>query len=146
MVVLGVGSELRGDDAAGVLVARAVGHAKLPGVHAIDGGTAPENFTSDVKKLAPTHLVIVDAAQLGGTPPSPGAVALLDAPQAGATGFGTHALPLGVIAAYLSAETGCHVTIVAIQSKNAGMGDEMSEEVARAVRNVTEALKTALQE
>lgn len=112
-------------------------------MHALDGGTAPESFTGEVKKLRPTHLLIVDAAQLR---KEPGTVALLDAPEAGSTGFGTHALPLGVIAAYLSGETGCRVAIIAIQSKQAGVGQRMSEEVRKAVDMVTGALTSTLRE
>ena len=50
VVVLGVGSEMRSDDAAGLHVAAAVSRARLPGVHAWETGPAPENFTAEIRR------------------------------------------------------------------------------------------------
>jgi hydrogenase 3 maturation protease len=141
VAVLGVGSELRADDAAGVRVAAALARDALPGVNAIDGGTAPENCTAEVRRIAPSHLIIVDAADLG---ENPGAVRVIPSADIGGTSFGTHSLPLSVVADYLRTEVGCRVIVIGIQPRSLAFGQEISAEVADAVAEVTRALRTCL--
>ena len=63
IAVLGVGSELRGDDVAGMLVAGAV-QKKSKKIRVFLGATAPENLTGEIIKFKPTHLIIVDTADI----------------------------------------------------------------------------------
>jgi hydrogenase 3 maturation protease len=142
-VLLGVGSELRSDDAAGVLIANRVAELKLPMVWSIAGGTAPENLTADVRKLSPTHLLIIDSADMGETP---GTIRLIDPDQIGGISFGTHALPLSVLAGYLSRETGCRVIVMGIQPRSLDFDGPLSAEVEEAVKEAVQALAAALGE
>jgi len=70
VAVMGIGSRLRGDDAAGLLTAallrRALARQQV-GVKTlvVSGDTAPENVTGEIKKFRPTHLLILDAADTG---------------------------------------------------------------------------------
>jgi hydrogenase 3 maturation protease len=141
VVVLGVGSELRSDDAAGVRVSAALARKPLPGVYAIDGGSAPENCTAAIRHLAPTHLIIVDAAELSQVP---GTIRVLACEEIGSAGFGTHALPLSVLADYLQKEVGCRVTVIGIQPKSLVFGQTMSPEVSAAVAETVGALRECL--
>ena len=50
VVLLGVGSELRGDDAVGIVIARRMEALHLAGVQAMEGGTAPENLTGEIRR------------------------------------------------------------------------------------------------
>ena len=73
VAVLGVGSELRGDDIAGLLAAQQIEktiteQTILPEVRVFIGETAPENLTGEIKKFQPTHLIIIDAADLNKEP------------------------------------------------------------------------------
>src|SRR5208337_4795426 len=70
VVVLGVGSELHTDDAAGLRVAAAVSAWAMPGVHALEAGPAPENCTAEIRSLHPSRLIIVDCADMGEEPGS----------------------------------------------------------------------------
>ena len=141
VVVLGVGSELRSDDAAGVRVCRALARAKLPGVHTIDGGSAPENCTAAIRHLAPSHLIIVDAADLTR---APGTIRVMACEEIGSAGFGTHALPLSVLACYLQKEVGCRVTVIGIQPKSLEFGLTISPKVSAAVAETVHALRECL--
>jgi hydrogenase 3 maturation protease len=141
VVVLGVGSELRSDDAAGVRVAAAVGRLRLTGVSTLDGGSAPENCTAEIRQISPSHLIIVDCAQMG---EAPGAVRLIEAADIGGVSFGTHALPLSVLADYLGREVGCRVTVIGIQPATIEFGEELSPEVSAAVQEVSLALRECL--
>jgi hydrogenase 3 maturation protease len=141
VLVLGVGSELRSDDAAGVLVSAALARETLPGVHTLDGGSAPENCTAAIRHLAPSHLVIVDAANLS---QAPGTIRVMECADIGSAGFGTHALPLSVLADYLQKEVGCRVTVIGIQPKSLEFGQTMSPEVSAAVAETVHALRECL--
>jgi hydrogenase 3 maturation protease len=143
VVVLGVGSELRSDDAAGVRVAAALGRHRLRGVTAMDGGSAPENCTAELRQLSPSHLVIVDCAQMG---EAPGTVRLIEAADIAGVSFGTHALPLTVLADYVTREIGCRVTVIGIQPATIEFGESISPAVAAAVGEVSLALRDCLSE
>jgi hydrogenase 3 maturation protease len=141
VVVLGVGSDLRSDDGAGPAVARAVAEMGRDGLVGIPAGPAPENATAAVRALAPSHVIIVDAADMD-TPP--GTVRLLDAADAGGASFATHGLPLSVLADYLRSEIGCAVHLVGIQPATLAFGETLSPVVGAAVRLTVEEIARAL--
>jgi hydrogenase 3 maturation protease len=128
IVVLGVGSELRGDDAAGLLVADRLKGSKL---NVISGGTAPENFTGEIKKLKPSHLIIVDAAQIKSPP---GTIKLINLEEIGGYSFSTHALPLKVLAEFILNAITCDIIIIAIQPRTLEFGAAPSPEVEAAAK------------
>jgi hydrogenase 3 maturation protease len=144
IAVLGVGSELRADDAAGMLVARAV--ADLAGdvpparLRAFFGETAPENLTGEIRAFAPSHVLIVDAAMMNRPP---GFIAVLQESDLGdAASVSTHGLPLNVVAKYLRAQQACEVTIVAIQPLSLEWGQGVSQAVAASARELAELIVT----
>jgi hydrogenase maturation protease HycI len=141
VVVLGVGSELRSDDAAGVRVAAELARAALAGVHALDGGSAPENCTAEIRQLDPSHLIIVDSAHMQ---ESPGAIRLIESADISGASFGTHSLPLSVLADYIRREIGCRVSVIGIQPASIEFGESMSPEVSAAVQEAALALKDCL--
>ena len=64
VAILAIGSEFRGDDAAGLLVAENL--KKLLKVSSrkfkvFIGATAPENLTGDIKRFNPSHILLVDS-------------------------------------------------------------------------------------
>ena len=66
LAVVGIGHELRGDDAAGVRVARAL-QSRFPtsdALVAIDAGSAPENHTGALRRFKPDLVLLIDAAQI----------------------------------------------------------------------------------
>ena len=131
VVVLGMGSDLRGDDGAGSLVARRLSE-RHPG-RAFDGGASPENFTGPVGRARPDTVILVDAADFGG---EPGEVRTIDPGEAASGLPGPHAVSLGTFAAALSEETGATVRVVAVQAVASGLGDAMSPEVVAAVERL----------
>lgn len=146
LAVLGVGSELRGDDAAGMLVAEEVIRLTkdkcLSAFRVFLGGTAPENLTGEIKKYKPTHLLIIDAGDIG---KEPGEVALITPEQEifGAS-FSTHKLPIKVLVKYLSESFPCKTSVVIIQPKSVEFGGAVSEEVNNAVDVVSRAIADLL--
>ncbi len=145
VVVLGVGSVLRSDDAVGIRVAEGVAalikERGLDGLHAIDGGPAPENTTAQIRQISPSLVIIVDAAAIGGPP---GTIRVVDPAAVSGSSFGTHGLPLTVLAGYLRAEAGCAVMFVGIQPASVEHGETMSEPVSAAAGELAEALAQCL--
>jgi len=139
LVVLGVGSDLRADDAAGLIAARAVTSLlrrspHIP-VHVLLGETAPENLTGEIRRLAPSHILIIDAADMGC---APGTIAVIPQEKANGISFATHALPLSVLCDYLTRETGAVVVLVGIQPASLKFGDPVTEAVNQAAQQVAE--------
>ncbi len=144
LAVLGVGSVLRADDAAGMEVVRrmeASGRALPPEVRFFAGETAPENFSGSIKRFAPSHLLIVDAADVG---LYPGEFQEIDPADVGGPSFLSHMLPLKIMVDYLAAETGAQVTLLGIQYRTLTFDGPMSPEVEAAVQAVCGALEGIL--
>lgn len=135
IAVLGVGSELCGDDAAGMEVAKNLVAASLPPeITVFMGSTAPENFTGQIKKANPQYLLVVDAAYLN---QEIGAVSLVDSETIDGMGFSTHMLPLKVMFAYLREETNTQIVCLGIQPGRTDFASPMCEEMAAAVHDVS---------
>ena len=201
IALLGIGSELRADDVAGILIAQRVqelagkseirisksetnrndqnsksqteaelaprfdpsdfgfvsdfGRDARPVQLAIFlGGTAPENLTGEIKRFHPTHLVIVDAADLDS---EPGAITIMDPDSIGGTTFCTHSLPIKVMIDYLLESferdpkrdpsrlgTQCHVTVIGVQPQSLEVGVPVSKEVLDAVESLSALLLETL--
>ncbi|MGA2641616.1 MAG: hydrogenase maturation peptidase HycI [Spirochaetia bacterium] len=141
VVVLGVGSEMRSDDAAGLRVAAAVSAWALQGVHALEAGPAPENCTAEIRRLHPAHLIMVDCAQMG---EEPGTLTIFQPSEIAGVSFGTHGLPLSVLAEYLQAEVGCSVAVLGIQPSNVDFGETLSPRIERAVGEAAQLLREFL--
>jgi hydrogenase 3 maturation protease len=147
LAVLGIGSELRGDDAAGMAVAESVrsslskSRGSLP-VKIFAGGTAPENLTGEIRRFKPTHIIIVDSADFR---KRPGSVFMFDADKVcdGVT-FSTHKMPARILVDYLTGSFRCAVSIVCIQPKTIDFGKPMSLPVMSASRAVSSAIVEAI--
>ena len=160
VAVLGIGSELRGDDIAGLLVAQQIeetitkqtisphstrpdksGLAQgKPEIRVFIGETAPENLTGEIKKFQPTHLIIIDAAEFN---KEPGHIEIMEPETIGGTSFCTHSLPLAVIIGYLLESFKFQAIIIGIQPKTLTFGAQPTKEVIAAAKHIAKAI-TAL--
>lgn len=139
IAILGIGSELRGDDIAGMLVAQELekfskeSKPKIP-FKVFLGGTAPENLTGEIKKYDPSHVIIIDTADMG---EKPGFIGVLNPEDEKFCGsFSTHRMPCKVLIDYLKKSIGCKVIMIGIQAKCVDFGKEPSEEVKAAVKKL----------
>jgi hydrogenase 3 maturation protease len=147
--ILGVGTELCHDDAAGLtLIARLSECTGLSVCEAterlllISGGPAPENFTGVIRAFHPDLLVVVDAAFL--ELPA-GSIQLLPEERAAGLSFSTHMLPLPMMLSYLKLECGCAVSLVGIQPATTEQGIGMSQRVLDGVELLSGLLLRALE-
>jgi len=141
VVVLGVGSELRADDAAGLRAAESLRRMRLPRVRVLQGGAAPENVTGEIRRLAPSHLLVIDAADMG---LPPGTIQLLRQDDLGGSKPGTHGISLGILLQYLSQDMSFQAVVVGIQPSSLEAGGPVSAPVSEAVAEVARAVQAAL--
>ncbi len=143
---MGVGAELRGDDAAGLRVVELLDAAlaacppRIP-CRTFVGGTAPENVTGALRAFGPSHILFIDAADIGA---APGIFAKIDPDATGGASFSTHTLPIGVIAGYLVATTGAEVMLIGIQPRSLAYAGEMDAAVDQGCRELVDEICEAI--
>ncbi len=147
--ILGVGTELCHDDAAGLyLIERLSALLSLPVGEArgrvllVSGGPAPENFSGLIRTFQPDLLVVVDAAFL--ELPA-GSIQLLPEERAAGLSFSTHMLPLPMLLSYLKLACGCQTCLIGIQPATTEQGIGMSLRVQEGAELLAELLAQALE-
>ncbi len=137
--LVGVGSDLRGDDSAGLVVVRKL----LKQTHAenlliVEGGPAPENVTGKLRAFHPDLVILIDAAQMD---EPPGTIQLIPLESIDGMSASSHSLPLSMLANYLTVEIGCEVCVLGIQPAQNEIGAELSPSVQTAVDEITKELR-----
>jgi hydrogenase 3 maturation protease len=141
-VVMAVGDELDPRDCLGHLAGRTVSAMNLKGVEVLLTSQMPENFTSVVRRMKPSHVVLIDAAEMGR---SPGDVAIIDAGKISATRVSTHAMPLSVLMDYLKKELKVKVALIGIQPTSSEEYGEAEQPPAiqRGIERIASSIKAA---
>lgn len=150
IAIIAIGSDMRGDDAAGLIAAEYL-TANLPsrkkGKMAADtkvlfGGTAPENITGEVIKYRPTHIIMIDTIEIQETP---GTIVVLAPEEIGSgVSFSTHKLPIRIMVDYLAKRLHVKTVIIGIQPKSIGIGTKPSKVVASAAKSVARSITEAV--
>ncbi|MFO7900806.1 MAG: hydrogenase maturation protease [Planctomycetota bacterium] len=135
-VIIGIGDELRGDDGAGVAVARRLAEAVPWAV--VVGENAPENFTMKIAARQPTSVLLIDALHFGGRP---GGVRALDPAQLDGRGIGTHGPGPDTFLRALRSLHPCRQVVLGIQPLDTSFGEGLTEPVADAVDAVVRAFE-----
>lgn len=147
IALLGIGSQLRGDDACGVLIAKDL-KKSIPAFSGrrvfkvFIGDTAPENVTGQIKKFNPTHLILIDAADIG---KKAGQARLISPDETSGISFCTHQLPLKILVDYLTWSIGCKVIIIGIQPKSLDFGKSPSRQIKEAMLCITAIFREILE-
>jgi hydrogenase 3 maturation protease len=191
VAILGIGSPLRGDDALGLFFIKelkllfnplrsqqAASGRKPPRVRGgftkttkpvplklFSCGTTPESCTGEIKKFKPSHIIIVDAFDMG---KEVGSISIIDAKKKSANGsaslamslkcsqsanvsFSTHAMPLKILVDYLSHYLNPEIIFIGIQAKNTEflpvgrqVGAKLSYEVNKSVKQIAHSIKESL--
>jgi hydrogenase 3 maturation protease len=145
IAVVGIGNTFRSDDAAGVLVARALMESRvLHGVDTvlvIDAGHAPENGTGQLRRFETELVLLIDAAEMGD---QPGTVRLIEMDEIEGISASTHSLPLSMLAKYLALELNCQIALLGIQPESTAVGEGVSCSVRSAAGEIVITLEHAL--
>lgn len=139
LAIVGIGNEFRGDDAAGILVARTLlareTNADLGHIIIIQAGHAPENVAGDLRRFAPKSVLLIDAADMG---EEAGSISLIPMEQIDGISASTHSLPLSMLARYLNLELNCEVVLLGIQPKSIEPWEILSVEVTQAIDTIVD--------
>ncbi|MFA6142797.1 MAG: hydrogenase 3 maturation endopeptidase HyCI [Candidatus Omnitrophota bacterium] len=146
IAVLGIGSDLRGDDAAGIIVAETLEKRikslkpRIP-IGIFVGATAPENLTGEIRRFRPSHILIVDSLEMK---KKTGSVIALEIENVGGgVSFSTHTMPARILADYFLQSLKCRVIMIGIQPKSIKFGLKASKNVVISAKNVARSILKA---
>ena len=131
--MIGMGNELRADDAVGLHVVRLLKAHSSNHLQVYEGHMMPEAFLKPACGHHPTHVVIVDAAELH---IRPGEWRLISSDELTEGMFTTHAIPATEIAAEFDRRCAAQVIFVGIQPKIRETSLKLSTECQRAAQEI----------
>ena len=142
VVVIGVGSNIRGDDAFGIETVRVLRSAGgLEGVEVFEGDVAPENLAERVVRASPRTVVAVDAAEFAG---EVGELRIIEPAELAWGLIGTHAPSLELLAEYLARRCGATTLLLAARPGATAMGEVVSPTMEKAVGRAAAIIRCAL--
>ncbi len=148
IAVLGIGSGLRADDAAGLIIAKKLkayikGKKKKGLLKVFLGETAPENLTGQIKKFKPTHLIVIDAVDFN---LETGALRVVNICTEERVSFSTHRVPIGILRDYLHKSICCETILIGMQPGSTEFCGSLSQKVKdstqTACKQIMEVLKS----
>ncbi len=140
VVIMGIGNNLRADDAVGSILAARI-KDKVPFM-VWDVESSPENYLGKAIKENPDNIVIIDAVDFGG---NPGEFRILEGEELKTTNlFSTHNASISLTINYLQNEIKADIIILIIQPKSIFFGGIMSPEVSEALNKLEEWFKEFL--
>jgi len=133
VLVLGVGNDMKGDDALGRYVID-----RLKTKNKLFCGEMPENFISRIKSLKPDAVLIVDAVDFQG---KPGEIAFTDAKRLKSASTTTHSLSFSLMSKLLP---DTDMFLIGVQPLSLGFGKLMSLKAKEGAENIIATLNALL--
>ncbi len=143
VVLVGVGNPMSADDGVGPRIIELLGERPIDDVLLINAETVPESFVGKVAKYAPTHVLLIDAANFRG---QVGETRLILGDQIGGQAVSTHSLPLSIFIKYVEKSIGVQVILLGIQPKTIEFYQPMSPEIEDAAVSIADTLYQVLSE
>jgi len=137
IAIVGIGNELRGDDAAGLVLIDKLNSIEVSSkqITWFSTGAVPENCTGHLRKISPEYAILVDAAQMD---LDPGQIAVIEPDTISGFSGSTHSLPFDIIIKYIREEIRCRVWILGIQPANNEVLAPLSPQVRQAVESIAD--------
>jgi hydrogenase 3 maturation protease len=139
IVILGIGNEIKGDDALGPNIAWTLRELfeKDDNVIVFDGGTVPENYTGLIRKEKPTHIILVDAVEMK---KDPGYIRVVQKEEIANYNISTHAMPVSFLIKFMETTIGAEIILVGVQPKSMELARGISKEVEESINIVVDTL------
>jgi hydrogenase 3 maturation protease len=141
VVVIGMGNELRADDAVGLHVVRLLKPFTHEKLKVFEGHMTPEAYIGPACASHPTHVLIVDAAQLG---KKPGAWQILSPDNVEQGLFTTHTIPAVEVAAEIKRRCDACVVFLGIQPKSRDISLGLSKECQQAGEEIARVIQKTM--
>ena len=142
-IVLGIGNRLGGDDAAGTHLVDILNRRRQTAmgssaseIIAIDAGTAPEGYTSVIRRQRPDLLILIDTADMG---LPPGTLRTIAPDRVNILSFSTHHIPIPMFVSYVKKFCG-KVLVIGVQPEQTETGKGISKTVHRSVKKLSGAI------
>ncbi|WP_457742732.1 hydrogenase 3 maturation endopeptidase HyCI [Thermococcus sp.] len=138
VVICGIGNDVRGDDAFGVLVVERLKELiDNPNVLIINCGEVPENYTSKISGFKPDLVVFVDAVDFRG---EVGEYVIADPEGTLGEAVSTHGLPLKFITRFMKTMINADFVLIGCQPGSTGLFHEPSELIKERAERLAELL------
>ncbi|HML04384.1 MAG TPA: hydrogenase maturation peptidase HycI [Methanobacterium sp.] len=143
LVILGIGNEIKGDDALGPNVVLKLNELfkENDNVIVFDGGTVPENYTGLIRKEKPSHIILVDAVEMK---KDPGYIRVVQKDEIANYNISTHAMPVSFLIKFMETTIGAEIILVGVQPKSMELAEEISKEVEKSIEIVVKTLLEVL--
>jgi len=138
VVIAGIGNPERADDNVGPKIVQRLKGKVRCGVLLLECETVPESYLLDIEQYQPTHVLLIDAAQIG---LKPGDANLMDA--AGLASFSpvsSHALPLRVFCEYLKKTVNPKVALLLVEPQSLEYREGLTSKVEAASEHLVSVL------
>ena len=136
LIVLGIGNDIRGDDGLGPYIINQMTDLKenlslkepqsLENVHLLNGGSVPENFTGLIKRIDPSHIIIIDATLMN---EEPGFIKIVNKEDISNVSISTHSMSLSYLVKYLEIEIDFKLIFIGIQPKDMDLTFELTDTI-----------------
>lgn len=138
LTILGIGNELNGDDAAGILIVRNLKNKlTIDKIQLIEGSIAPENYSAVIRKFMPDWIWLIDAAAFG---EQPGNVQLFESSQIQSVGANTHRLSPDLLISFLQIDSNAKGFLIGIEPNMVDPFSEISPVVKNSIRETSKFL------
>jgi len=141
VVVIGMVNELRADDAVGLHLVRLLKPSMHDRLKVFEGHMTPEAYIGPACASHPTHVLIVDAAELQ-QKPGTWQVLSLDTIEQGL--FTTHTIPAVEVAREIQRRCGATVVFLGIQPKSRDISLSLSKECLQAAETIVGIIKNTV--
>ncbi|MBN1538974.1 MAG: hydrogenase maturation protease [Candidatus Thermoplasmatota archaeon] len=143
VLVVGVGSRMRGDDMAGPftidLLKEKLGSGEVPDgfeLELIDADVMPENFTKPMRESGADLILFIDAVDMG---LEPGALRIVPRELIDATIPCSHNLPMSYVMGYVNEKVE-RVELLGVQIRTAGLFEDVTKEVREGCSRLAETI------
>ncbi len=130
---------MRGDDGLGPELLRQIyekGQDK-DRVFILNCESTPENYTSRIREVDPSHILIVDAVELDA---KPGDIVIIKKEQIDTFNISTHTMPVSFLIGYLEKTLNVKVLTIGIQPKEMNLINFISKPVMDSVDELSDVL------
>lgn len=104
-------------------------------VYLLNTESAPENHTQEIRKLKPSHIIIVDAVEFDA---KAGSIITISKNQIDTFNFSTHSMPISFIINYIEETIGSKILTIGIQPKEMNIINTVSDEVKSSANDLTD--------
>ncbi len=123
LVIMGIGNDICGDDGIGPYIVENIKHLESSNVSILNATTVPENFTGKIRKIDPTHIIIVDAVIMN---EGPGKIKIVKKEEVAGVSLSTHSMSLSYLVNYLELEKPYNILFIGIEPESMELGQGLS--------------------